>query len=122
MVSSPPYVNEAAGNAGHGALAIRTDVVPDKEPAFEERSGRQHLRERREAPGFLWAARYRAISGRPCSFAWYGVETPEVRSAAGYRRLFDNPAEETRAIMTHFRGTGRGARRRIVEPLPTLLL
>ena len=90
-----------------GILAVWTDVPPEREAAFDEWYNRQHLAERRDAPGFLSAARYRAISGRPRFLAWYRLESPDVLSAPGYRRLLDEPTPETRAIMPQFRRTIR---------------
>lgn len=93
--------------AAEGILAIWTDVLPAHEAVFEDWYNRQHLPERRGAPGFLSAARHRALSGRPRFFAWYRTESPAAISAPGYRRLLDNPTPESRAIMPHFRNTVR---------------
>lgn len=95
------------GAIGEGILAIWTDVLPEHEATFEDWYNRQHLPERRGAPGFLSAARHRAIAGRPRFLAWYRTESPATISAPGYRKLLDNPTPESRAIMPHFRNTIR---------------
>ncbi len=78
---TPIWTSDAMNAAAspEGILAIWTDVIPEQEAVFEDWYNRQHLPERRGAPGFLSSSRHRAISGGPRKSSGCSRSTTEMR-------------------------------------------
>ena len=87
-------------NAVPGILAIFQNVVPGREPEFEEWFQHEHLPERMAVPGFLLGRRHEAISGHPRYFHFYVTQSVEVLKSAAYLDRVSKPTPMTRTVMS----------------------
>ena len=87
-------------NAVPGILAIFQNVVPGREPEFEEWFQYEHLPERMAVPGFLLGRRHEAISGHPRYFHFYVTQSVEVLKSAAYLDRVSKPTPMTRTVMS----------------------
>ena len=87
-------------NAVPGILAIFQNVVPGREPEFEEWFQHEHLPERMAVPGFLLGRRHEAISGHPHYFHFYVIRSVEVLKSATYLDRVAKPTPMTRIVMS----------------------
>jgi hypothetical protein len=72
-----------AKTRGTGLLMLWTDVDPEYEAEFNRWYNEEHIERLLTVPGFLSAARYRALKGSPKYLAMYELEEPSVlRSSA----------------------------------------
>jgi hypothetical protein len=99
-----------------GILAIFNDCRPGREAEFEAWYQGEHLLERLAVPGFLFGRRFASVSGAPCYFAFYLVETPDVLTSKPYLERLDNPTPTTRTMMAEvFVNMNRTVCRRVVR-------
>jgi hypothetical protein len=83
-----------------GILAIFQNVVPGREPEFEEWFQHEHLPERMAVPGFLLGRRHEAVSGHPHYFHFYVTRSVQVLKSATYRERVSKPTPMTRTVMS----------------------
>lgn len=70
-------------------LFVWTDIDPAFEADFNRWYDREHMAERMALPGFRWARRYRAVSGRRY-LALYRTDSLEAFTSAAYKGAFAN--------------------------------
>src|SRR5271169_2280173 len=87
-------------HAAPGILAIFQNVVPGREPEFEEWFQHEHLPERMAVPGFMLGRRHEAISGHPHYFHFYVTRSVEVLKSATYLDRVSKPTPMTRTVMS----------------------
>ena len=93
--------------AGHGALAIWHDIIPEGRDDFYAWHGREHMPERLGIPGFLRGRRYVAIDAALEFFNLYEAQSVEVLKGQDYSNSFNNPTPRTLRATTHFRHVAR---------------
>jgi hypothetical protein len=93
--------------AGHGALAIWHDIIPEGRDDFYAWHGREHMPERLGIPGFLRGRRYVAIDAALEFFNLYEAQSVEVLKGQDYSNRVNNPTPWTLRTTTHFRHVAR---------------
>lgn len=99
-------------NAGHGFMAIWSDVAPDDFEFYHRWLLGEHFPERVGIPGFIAARVFR----RPAEadfqfFIIYETQAPEVLASAAYLARLNNPTPMTQAVMPKLKHFVRGAGR-----------
>jgi hypothetical protein len=90
------------GSLNAGILAIWNDCRAGGEDEYEAWYRLEHLRERVAIPGFQFARRYVATSGKsPKYFTYYETTGPGVLRSAAYTDRGANPTPMTRHIMAN---------------------
>ncbi len=87
-------------NTVPGILAIFQNVVPGREPEFEEWFQHEHLPERMAVPGFLLGRRHEAVAGQPHYFHFYVTRSIEVLKSPIYLERVGKPTAMTRTVMS----------------------
>jgi hypothetical protein len=82
-----------------GQLVVWTDIDPAHDGDFNRWYDREHMAERMGIPGFVWARRYRAVSGSRPYLALYRTETLAVFHSAVYQQAFQH---QTSWSLTNF--------------------
>ena len=93
--------------AGHGALAIWHDIIPEGREDFYAWHGEEHMPERLGIPGFLRGRRYVAIDAALEFFNLYEAQSVEVLKGQDYSNRVNNPTPWTLRATTHFRHVAR---------------
>ena len=102
--------------SAEGELFIWTNVEAVHEEDFNRWYDREHMEERAQIPGFVWARRYRAVSDDKCRYlALYRTRDVEVFLSAPYRKAFENQTEWSMANFGRMFGNTR--RVTIVTPV-----
>jgi hypothetical protein len=78
---------------------VWTDVDPAYDQDFNRWYDREHMGERVGIPGFVWARRYRAVSGARPYLALYRTQSLAVFRSAPYQKAFQN---QTSWSLTNF--------------------
>ena len=95
---------------GAGALlALWNDVVPDREPAYDEWHAREHVPERLTVPGILWGRRcgHPSPQALPCCFTLYGLRDAGVPDSEHCQRLLRQPTPASAAMRPALRQVSR---------------
>ena len=93
--------------AGHGALTIWHDIIPEGREDFYAWHGEEHMPERLGIPGFLRGRRYVAIDAALEFFNLYEAQSVEVLKGQDYSNRVNNPTPWTLRATTHFRHVAR---------------
>lgn len=88
---------------GTGMLVTSMDVDAADEVDFNRWYNTEHVAERVSIPGFLWAARYLAVNGRPKYLAFYETEALATLESPAYRKMRDNQTAWSRQNIARFR-------------------
>lgn len=93
--------------AGHGAVCIWHDLLPEATDEFYQWHNREHMPERVGIPGFLRGRRYIAVAGAPTYFNLYEADSTEVLGGKDYLDRLNAPTEWTRRVVPSFRRVSR---------------
>jgi hypothetical protein len=99
-------------NAGHGFMAIWSDVVPSDFDFYHHWLLREHFPERVAIPGFISARVFRRHVGPDFQFfIIYETESPQVLASPAYVARLNNPTSMTQKVMPKLKNFVRGAGR-----------
>ena len=99
-------------SAGHGFMAIWSDVEPDNSDFYHHWLLRSILAERVSVPGFISARVFRRQVGPDFRFfIIYETELPEVLASPAYVARLNNPTPMTQKVMPKLKNFVRGAGR-----------
>jgi hypothetical protein len=99
-------------NAGHGFMAIWSDVAPSDSSLYHDWLLKEHFPERVGVPGFISARVFRRQAGQDFQFfIIYETESPEVLASSAYVARLNNPTPMTQKIMPKLKNFVRGAGR-----------
>ena len=84
------------------------NIPADKDEEFNRWYDVEHIPEILTMPGFLSAARYRALSGSPTYVACYEMEGPDVFESEANRRRREYKTEWTWRMLPNVLGVGMG--------------
>jgi hypothetical protein len=99
-------------NAGHGFMAIWSDVAPSDSDFYHDWLLKEHFPERVSIPGFISARVFRRSTGRDFQFfIIYETESPEVLASSAYVARLNNPTPMTQKVMPKLKNFVRGAGR-----------
>ena len=99
-------------NAGHGFMAIWSDVAPGDSAFYHDWLLKEHFQERVSVPGFISARVFRRLAGQDFQFfIIYETESPEVLASAAYVARLNDPTPMTQKVMPKLRNFVRGAGR-----------
>ncbi|MDQ2084585.1 hypothetical protein RA307_30765 [Xanthobacteraceae bacterium Astr-EGSB] len=90
-----------------GQLVVWTDVDPAYDEDFNRWYDREHMGERVGIPGFVWARRYRAVSGGRPYLALYRTQSLAVFHSAPYQKAFQNQTSWSLTNFARMRDTVR---------------
>lgn len=102
---------------GDALLLVTVEMDPDHEDEINRWFDEEHVPERLECPGFLWARRYRVLEGSPTYVNLYGLADPDVLESDAYRAIRPPSDWRNRAVAGHVRNT-RSVYRNITKPYP----
>jgi hypothetical protein len=91
---------------GRAALAMWWDMAEDRRAEFEHWHSHEHFPERLAIPGFLRAARWRALQGEGF-FVQYELADHAVLASEGYLRSLNAPSAWSTKLMPHHRSMVR---------------
>ena len=94
-----------ASKKGTGLLLIMVDVSADKDEEFNRWYNEEHLGVILALPGFLNAARYKAVLGGPKYLACYELESAAALETPEFAHQRANPTEWAQKIGTKAIGT-----------------
>jgi hypothetical protein len=99
-------------NAGHGFMAIWSDVGPGDFDFYHHWLLKEHFPERVSIPGFISARVFRRQMGADFRFfIIYETESPEVLASPAYVARLNNPTPMTQKVMPKLKNFVRGAGR-----------
>jgi hypothetical protein len=99
-------------NAGHGFMAIWSDVSLSDSAFYHDWLLKEHFPERVSVPGFISARVFRRQAGPDFQFfIIYETESPEVLASAAYVARLNNPTPMTQQVMPKLKNFVRGAGR-----------
>jgi hypothetical protein len=99
-------------NAGHGFMAIWSDVAPGDFEFYHRWLLGEHFPERVGVPGFIAARVFRRCAGPDFQFfIIYETESPEVLASPAYLARLNTPTPMTQAVMPKLKNFVRGAGR-----------
>ena len=99
-------------NAGHGFMAIWSDVGPGDVDSYHHWLLKEHFPERVGIPGFISARVFRRQAGPDFQFfIIYETHSPEVLASPAYVTRLNNPTPMTQKIMPKLKNFVRGAGR-----------
>jgi hypothetical protein len=99
-------------NAGHGFMAIWSDVAPADFKFYHEWLLGEHFPERVNIPGFIAARVFRRPVGEDQQFfIIYETDGPEVLASPAYVERLNNPTAMSQAVMPKLKNFVRGAGR-----------
>jgi len=99
-------------NAGHGFMAIWSDVGPGDFDFYHDWLLKEHFAERVGIPGFIAARVFRRQSGPDFQFfIIYETESPQVLASPAYVARLNNPTPMTQQVMPKLKNFVRGAGR-----------
>ena len=99
-------------NAGHGFMAIWSDVSLSDSAFYHDWLLKEHFQERVGVPGFISARVFRRQAGQDFQFfIIYETESPEVLASAAYVARLNNPTPMTQKVMPKLKNFVRGAGR-----------
>ena len=99
-------------NAGHGFMAIWSDVAPGDSDFYHDWLLKEHFPERVSVPGFISARVFRRPTGQDLQFfIIYETESPEVLASSAYVARLNNPTPMTQKVMPKLKNFVRGAGR-----------
>jgi hypothetical protein len=99
-------------NAGHGFMAIWSDVGPGDFDFYHDWLLKEHFPERVGIPGFIAARVFRRQAGPDFQFfIIYETESPQVLASAAYVARLNNPTPMTQQVMPKLKNFVRGAGR-----------
>jgi hypothetical protein len=99
-------------NAGHGFMAIWSDVTPSDSDFYHDWLLKEHFPERVSVPGFISARVFRRQVGPDFQFfIIYETEAPEVLASPAYVARLNNPTPMTQKVMPKLKNFVRGAGR-----------
>jgi hypothetical protein len=101
--------------AGHGFLAIWTEIEQEHFAEYRHWLAREHIGQRIFAPGFLGARVHVSVDNERAHFILYATESVEVLLSRDYIDLLNNPTPWTRRMMPLLRKFDRGAGEQIVK-------
>lgn len=90
-----------------GQLLVWTDCDPAYDDDFNRWYDREHMGERVGIPGFAWARRYRAVSGRRPYLALYRTQSLAVFRSPAYQKAFQNQTSWSLTNFARMRDTVR---------------
>jgi hypothetical protein len=97
-------------NAGHGFMAIWSDVAPSDADFYYDWLLKEHFPERVGIPGFISARVFRRPTGQDFQFfIIYETESPEVLASPAYVARLNNPTPMTQKVMPKLKNFVRGA-------------
>jgi hypothetical protein len=103
---------KAMWNAGHGFMAIWSDVVPEDSDFYHRWLLKEHFQERVGVPGFIAARVFRRQAGPDFQFfIIYETEAPEVLASPAYVARLNSPTPMTQQVMPKLKNFVRGAGR-----------
>jgi hypothetical protein len=103
---------KAMWNAGHGFMAIWSDVAPVDFEFYHDWLLKEHFPERVGIPGFIAARVFRRQAGPDFQFfIIYETESPQVLASAAYVARLNNPTPMTQQVMPKLKNFVRGAGR-----------
>ena len=88
-----------------GLLTAWIEMAPEDEEEFNRWYNTEHLQQRVDIPGFVYARRYLSLEGEPKYIALYGMEKADVVYGDAYDQVRDNPTPWTQkmeALFQHF--------------------
>jgi hypothetical protein len=99
-------------NAGHGFMAIWSDVSLSDSAFYHDWLLNEHFQERVSVPGFISARVFRRQAGPDFQFfIIYETESPEVLASPPYVARLNNPTPMTQKVMPKLKNFVRGAGR-----------
>jgi hypothetical protein len=99
-------------NAGHGFMAIWSDVAPADFKFYHQWLLGEHFPERVTIPGFIAARVFRRPVGDDQQFfIIYETDGPQVLASAAYVERLNNPTAMSQAVMPKLKNFVRGAGR-----------
>ncbi len=99
-------------NAGHGFMAIWSDVAPDDFDFYHRWLLGEHFPERVGIAGFIAARVFRRQAGPDFQFfILYETESPQVLASAAYVARLNDPTPMTQQVMPKLKNFVRGAGR-----------
>jgi len=99
-------------NAGHGFMAIWSDVSLSDSAFYHDWLLKEHFTERVSVPGFISARVFRRQAGPDFQFfIIYETESPEVLASSAYVARLNNPTPMTQKVMPKLKNFVRGAGR-----------
>ena len=99
-------------NAGHGFMAIWSDVAPADFDFYHRWLLKEHFPERVGIPGFIAARVFRRQAGSDFQFfIIYETESPQVLASPAYVDRLNNPTPMTQQVMPKLKNFVRGAGR-----------
>lgn len=102
---------------GGALLLVTAQMAPEHEVELNRWFDEEHVPERLECPGFLWARRYRRTNGGPAYVHLYGLEDTAVLDTPEYRRVVP-PTNRRRAFPDDCIRTSVDVYRNVTAPLP----
>jgi hypothetical protein len=99
-------------NAGHGFMAIWSDIVLGDSDFYHRWLLKEHFQERVGVPGFIAARVFRRKAGPDLQFfIIYETEAPEVLASPAYVARLNSPTPMTQQVMPKLKNFVRGAGR-----------
>src|SRR5580704_9460672 len=99
-------------NAGHGFMAIWSDVGPSDFDFYHHWLLKEHFPERVSVPGFISARVFRRQVGPDFQFfIIYETESPAILASPAYVARLNNPTRMTQQVMPKLKNFVRGAGR-----------
>lgn len=99
-------------NAGHGFMAIWSDVSPEDSAFYHDWLLKEHFPERVGIPGFISARVFRRTTKPDFQFfIIYETESPQVLASPAYLARLNNPTSMSQAVMPKLKNFVRGAGR-----------
>jgi hypothetical protein len=99
-------------NAGHGFMAIWSDVSLSDSAFYHDWLLKEHFPERVSVPGFISARVFRRQAGPDFQFfIIYETESPDVLASPAYVARLNNPTPMTQQVMPKLKNFVRGAGR-----------
>jgi antibiotic biosynthesis monooxygenase (ABM) superfamily enzyme len=85
-----------------GLLTAWINMAPEDEEEFNRWYNTEHLQQRVDIPGFVYARRYLSLEGEPKYIALYGLEKADVVYGEAYAQVRENPTPWTRKMESLF--------------------
>jgi hypothetical protein len=99
-------------NAGHGFMAIWSDVAPADFDFYHDWLLKEHFPERVGIPGFIAARVFRRRAGTDFQFfIIYETQSPQVLASPAYVARLNSPTPMTQQVMPKLKNFVRGAGR-----------
>jgi len=92
-------------NLGNALLLVTSEMEPEHETEINRWFDEEHVPERLEVPGFLWARRYRVLEGAPTYVNLYGLTDADVLQSEAYLAVRPPSDRRNRVVRGHVRNT-----------------